>query len=108
MSTQRTVAIGIAAVLIIAAAVTYALAQPAGPPQPGPQGPGMQHGFGMGMGPGMRPGMGGPPMSSQLAVSGDGVFVLAGPKLMKFSTRDLKLVAEAELPKPEPPEERGN
>jgi hypothetical protein len=56
---------------------------------------------------GMGPGFGGPPGGAAIAVSGDAVFVVQGPRIMKFSASDLELLAEKELPRPAPPNPPG-
>ncbi|MCE5240871.1 hypothetical protein LLH23_20600 [bacterium] len=73
-------------VLVLAGVLSYALAQPPGG----------------GMGPGM---MGGPPGGggAAIAVSAGGVYVVSGGQVMKLDPDTLKVLATAELPRPEPP-----
>ncbi len=72
-------------VLILVGVLSYALAQPPGG----------------GMGPGM---MGGPPGGgAAIAVSAGGVYVVSGGQVMKLDPDTLKVLATAELPRPEPP-----
>ncbi len=72
-------------VLVLVGVLSYALAQPPGG----------------GMGPGM---MGGPPGGgAAIAVSAGGVYVVSGGQVMKLDPDSLKVLATAELPRPEPP-----
>lgn len=91
--TTLVVVIVVAAVVVGIAA--YAVAQP---PQPGgdrgPGGPGFEGG----------PGMGGPPpMPPAIAVTAKAVFVASGHRIYKLDADTLDLVAEGEIPRPEPP-----
>jgi len=77
--------VAVCVVLVLVGVLSYALAQPPGG----------------GMGPGM---MGGPPGGgAAIAVSAGGVYVVSGGQVMKLDPDSLKVLATAELPRPEPP-----
>lgn len=88
----------IAAVLLAALVFALPAISQQGPPAGGgPDGPG---------GPG-GPGMGGPMgalPTPVMIVAATGVYVLSGPQLVRLDPETLKVLAKAELPRPEPPE----
>jgi hypothetical protein len=92
--------IGLAVALVLTVAVVlHAVAQPGqegGPPgaPPGMGGPG---------GPGMGPM--GPPPTPALVVTAQGVYVMMGPQILRLDPETLKVLAKAELPRPEPPKQ---
>lgn len=87
MSKKAWLVIGL--VLVVALVVALpAISQP--PPPPGEGGPGMG-------GPGMPP-------TPTLVVATQGVYVMMGPQIYRLDPETLKVLAKAELPRPEPPE----
>ena len=52
----------------------------------------------------MGPGRGGPQASSGIAVTTQAVYVVMGPRIFKLDPDTLKVLAQAELPRPEPPQ----
>jgi hypothetical protein len=97
MNMKKTVWIAVALVMVVAlVAALPALSQPGGPP--GGEGMG---GPGMG-GPGMGRPMGGPPAAT-MVVNDKGVYILMGPQILRLDPETLKVLAKAELPRPEPP-----
>lgn len=83
----------ILAVLLVAA-LLVALPAICQPPSPGD----------MGGGPGMG-GPGGPP-GGGLAVGAQGVYVTMGPQVYRLNPETLKVLAKAELPRPERPDDK--
>lgn len=84
----------ILAVLLVAA-LLVALPAICQPPPPGDTGGG--------------PGMGGPggPPGGGLAVGAQGVYVTMGPQVYRLDPETLKVLAKAELPRPERPDNAG-
>lgn len=94
---KQTAWIAVAVVLVLALALALpALSQPGG--EGGP--PGMMGGPG-------GPGMGGPPMGGPAAptvILGEkGLYVVTGQQVLRLDPETLKVLAKAELPRPEPP-----
>ena len=91
---KKTVWIAIALVMAAALIVALpALCQPGAPGGAGGDPPGM---------PGMGGPMGGPPAAT-LVVAEKGVYVMMGPQIYRLDPETLKVMAKAELPRPEPP-----
>ena len=91
---NKTAWIAVALVMIVALIVALpALSQPGG--NAGAGGPGLG-------GPGMG-GPGGPPPAPTMVVTDKGVYVAMGPNILRLDPETLKVLAKAELPRPEPP-----
>jgi hypothetical protein len=82
------VALAVVAVLAVALPAICQQAPPPGGDVPGAQG--------------MR-GPGGPPPTPALVVTEKGLYVMAGPQIFRLDPETLKVLAQAELPRPERP-----
>ena len=47
----------------------------------------------------------GPPPTPALVVTAQGVYVMMGPQILRLDPETLKVLAKAELPRPEPPKQ---
>jgi len=90
---SKTAWIAVALVVLVALVLALpALSQPGG--NDGPGGPGMGGPMGM-------------PMAPIMVVNDKGVYVMMGPNVLRLDPETLKVLAKAELPRPEPPTRGG-